>query len=95
MTSFDEAADRFYRSIPKEAYSQCRVKRILYEGEPYRRVLNYSEDQSIDLICMDANGTGFGAHALFGSNSDREAAQARDGISEFCSSLKFDPTFGE
>jgi nucleotide-binding universal stress UspA family protein len=76
VISFDEAADRLQRSIPKEIYSQCRVKHILYEGEPYRRVLNYSEDQSIDLICMGASGTGFGTHSLFGSNSDRVLRQA-------------------
>lgn len=76
VISFDEAADRLQRSIPKETYAQCKVKHILYEGEPYRRVLNYSEDQSIDLICMGASGTGFGAHSLFGSNSDRVLRQA-------------------
>jgi nucleotide-binding universal stress UspA family protein len=40
-------------------------------------VLAYAEEQSIDLISMGANGTGFGLHALFGSNADRVLRQAR------------------
>ena len=46
------------------------------EGQPYREVLSYAEDQDVELICMGASGTGFGMRALFGSNADRVLRQA-------------------
>ena len=46
------------------------------EGHPYREVLSYADEQSMDLICMGASGTGFGMRALFGSNADCVLRQA-------------------
>ncbi len=75
-TAFDEAANRLYRALPEEAYLWCRVKQAVREGHPYREVLDYAEEQKVDLICMGASGTGFGLHSLFGSNADRVLRQA-------------------
>ena len=74
--SFRDAALRLQSSVPSETRMWCEVKQALREGHPYREVLSYAEEQNIDLICMGASGTGFGMHALFGSNADRVLRQA-------------------
>ncbi len=74
--SFNEAASRLNNAVPAEVRLWCNVKQAVREGHPYREVLAYAEDKDIDLICMGASGTGFGMHALFGSNADRVLRQA-------------------
>ena len=75
-TAFDEVANRLRRALPDETYLWCQVKQAVREGHPYREVLDYAEEQNMDLICMGASGSGFGMHALFGSNADRVLRQA-------------------
>jgi len=73
---FGEAASHLQGSVPEEVRVWCDVKQAVREGQPYREVLSYADEQSIDLICMGASGTGFGMRALFGSNADRVMRQA-------------------
>ena len=74
--SFNEAASRLNSAVPREARLWCDIKQAVREGRPYREVLDYAEEQNIDLICLGASGTGFGMRALFGSNADRVLRQA-------------------
>jgi nucleotide-binding universal stress UspA family protein len=62
--------------VPAEARLWCRIKQAVRSGHPYREVLDYAEENKIDLISMGASGTGFGMRALFGSNADRVLRQA-------------------
>lgn len=71
-----EAGSRLHGSVPSEMRGWSDMKQTVREGHPYREVLSYAEEQSIDLICMGASGTGFGMRALFGSNADRVLRQA-------------------
>jgi len=73
---FREAASRLHGSVPPDTRMWCEVKQAVREGHPYREVLAYADEQSMDLICMGASGTGFGMRALFGSNADRVLRQA-------------------
>jgi len=73
---FGEAAKRLQSALPDETHLWCNVKHAVRQGQPYREVLAYAEEQNIDLICMGASGTGFGMRALFGSNADRVLRQA-------------------
>jgi nucleotide-binding universal stress UspA family protein len=73
---FREAAARLNAAVPAGARTWCEVKQAVREGQPYREILVYSDEASIDLICMGASGTGFGMRALFGSNADRVLRQA-------------------
>lgn len=73
---FSDAATRLLSAMPPETRMWCEVKQAVREGHPYREVLAYADEQSIDLICMGASGTGFGMRALFGSNADRVLRQA-------------------
>ena len=74
--SFNDAAGRLNSAVPGEARLWCTIKQAIREGHPYREVLDYAEEQKIDLVCMGASGTGFGMRALFGSNADRVLRQA-------------------
>ena len=75
-SAFQEAAQRLDNSVPLEARSWCELKLAVREGQPYREILAYAEEEQIDLICMGVRGTGFGMKALFGSNADRVLRQA-------------------
>jgi nucleotide-binding universal stress UspA family protein len=74
---FAAAAARLHNCIPEGAPLWCEVTEVLLEGYPYRELLAYAEDSKIDLICLGANGSGFGLRSLFGSNADRVLRQAR------------------
>lgn len=45
------------------------------EEKPYREMLNYAEEQEIELICIGMRGAGFGLRSLSGSNTDRVLCQ--------------------
>lgn len=75
-STFHDAANRLRLAVPCETQLWCNIKQAVREGHPYREVLAYAEEQSIDLICMGASGMGFGMRALFGSNADRVLRQS-------------------
>lgn len=74
--AFDVIRNRLRSAVSREIELTRQIKYAVREGQPYREVLAYAEEQGIDLICMGASGTGFGLHALFGSNADRVLRQA-------------------
>lgn len=76
-TAYHQAAKRLQRAIPEETYLWCQIKHAVAEGQPYREILSYAEEHSIDLISLGAHGAGFGMRTLFGSNVDRVLRQAQ------------------
>jgi nucleotide-binding universal stress UspA family protein len=74
--AYHKASHRLQKAIPQEAYLWCDVKNAVSEGRPYREILSYAEKNKIDLICLGAQGAGFGMQTLFGSNVDRVIRQA-------------------
>jgi nucleotide-binding universal stress UspA family protein len=75
-SAYHTAARRLQRVVPAEVHLWCKVKNAVSEGSPYREILNYAEQNEIDLISVGAHGAGFGMRALFGSNVDRVLRQA-------------------
>lgn len=75
-SAYHNAARRLQRAAPAEAHLWCKIKHVVSEGQPYREILNYAENNEIDLISVGAHGAGFGMRALFGSNVDRVLRQA-------------------
>ena len=73
---YHQAARRLQNAVLADAHSRFEVKHAVSEGQPYREILNYAEQNDIDLICLGAHGAGFGMRALFGSNVDRVLRQA-------------------
>src|SRR3954465_5090471 len=67
---------RLQKAVPYEAHLWCNIKNVISEGQPYREILHYAERNEIDLVCIGAQGTGFGLRSLFGSNVDRVLRQA-------------------
>lgn len=75
-SAYHTAAYRLHKVVPEEAHLWCGVRTVVSEGYPYREILNYAENNEIDLISVGAHGAGFGMRALFGSNVDRVLRQA-------------------
>jgi nucleotide-binding universal stress UspA family protein len=75
-SAYHTAARRLQRVVPAEVHLWCNVKTAVSEGHPYREILNYAEQNDIDMISIGAHGAGFGMRALFGSNVDRVLRQA-------------------
>ena len=75
-SAYHTAAYRLQKVVPGEVHLWCGVRTVVSEGYPYREILNYAENNEIDLISVGAHGAGFGMRALFGSNVDRVLRQA-------------------
>jgi nucleotide-binding universal stress UspA family protein len=75
-SAFSKVVAALKTAVPDIAVGGRVIRHAVGEGQPYREVLSYAEDQDIELICMGASGTGFGMRALFGSNADRVLRQA-------------------
>jgi nucleotide-binding universal stress UspA family protein len=74
--TYHQAVRRLQKAVPAETHLRYSVRQAVSEGQPYREILNYAENNQIDLICIGAHGAGFGMRALFGSNVDRVLRQA-------------------
>ncbi len=75
-SAMHQASRRLQSAVPAETYLWCEVKNAIRNGQPYREILSYAEEQKIDLICLGVHGAGFAMRALFGSNADRVMRQA-------------------
>lgn len=73
---YHKAARRLQKAVPDEAHLWCTIKNVVSEGQPYREIIHYAERNQIDLVCIGAQGAGFGLLTLFGSNVDRVLRQA-------------------
>lgn len=73
---FAEMMRQLQDAVPEEAKLWCQLKTVVREGKPYREILEYADEQNVDLICMGVRGAGFGMQALFGSNVDRVLRQS-------------------
>jgi nucleotide-binding universal stress UspA family protein len=74
--AYHKAARRLQKAVPDEVHLWCKIKNVISEGQPYREILHYAERNEIDLVCIGAQGAGFGIQTLFGSNVDRVLRQA-------------------
>jgi nucleotide-binding universal stress UspA family protein len=75
-SAYHTAARRLQRVVPADVHLWCNVKTAVSEGNAYREILNYAEQNEINVISVGAHGAGFGMRALFGSNVDRVLRQA-------------------
>lgn len=62
--------------IPQQADLWAKIVPVIASGQPYHQVLDYIQENQIDLVCMGAHGAGHTPWALFGSNVDRVLRQA-------------------
>lgn len=73
---YQSAMRRLREAVTGEASLWCDIKPAVRWGRPYREILAYARENSIDLISMGATGNNYGMGALFGSNVDRVLRQA-------------------
>lgn len=73
---YHKAARRLQKAVPDDAHLWCKIKNVICEGQPYREIIHYAQRNEIDLVCLGAQGAGFGLLTLFGSNVDRVLRQA-------------------
>ena len=57
--------------IPEDARHWCRASTTLREGQPYTQLLQYAEQNEIDLIVLGSRGHGVFGTMLIGSTTDR------------------------
>lgn len=57
--------------IPEECLNWCTPKTILLDGEPYKELMNYVEEQEIDMIVLGIRGHTLWEKLLVGSTTDR------------------------
>ena len=70
-SSYEIAARRLQRAIPKEVFLWCNMVTAVRCGEPANEILAYGKEHEIDLICVGASAKGFSLDKLFGSTVDR------------------------
>lgn len=75
-SAYHAAARRLQKAVPPEVHLWCNVVTAVSEGNVYREILDYAEENEIDLVSVGAHGADFGMRALFGSNVDRVLRQA-------------------
>lgn len=71
---FQRAARLLHQAVPSEAHLWCGVKQAVRPGQPYREILDYAEENEIDLICLGVHGTGLRSP---GERSPRDYAPAQ------------------
>lgn len=52
------------------------LRSVVRWGRPYAEILNYAEENDVDLISMGSHGSDFGRRSIFGSNVERVSRQA-------------------
>lgn len=57
--------------VPEESRNWCTPKTTLLDGEPYKKLIQYAEEQEIDLIVLGIRGHTLWEKLLVGSTTDR------------------------
>ncbi len=67
----DDALARLRNSIPEELCSDVLVTPVMVEGEAFREILRFAEEDKADLIVMNLQGKSRIESALLGSTAER------------------------
>jgi nucleotide-binding universal stress UspA family protein len=67
----EDAMDRLRYSIPEEWCTDVKVTPILAEGNPFREIVRFTEEQNVDMIVMNLQNKGRLERALLGSTAER------------------------
>jgi nucleotide-binding universal stress UspA family protein len=70
--------------IPADARHWCRASTVLLEGQPYQQLLQYAEQEAIDLIVLGSRGHGLIGTMLIGSTTDRVIRRADCAVFSVC-----------
>lgn len=67
---------RLQETVTGDVARACNLRPVVLTGRPYEKILSYTAENEIDLVCIGADGVGRSLHALFGSNVDRVLRQS-------------------
>lgn len=67
----EDAEKRLQLSIPPAITKDLKVAPVLLEGDAYREILEFAEEQNVDMIVMNLQGKTALERALLGSTAER------------------------
>ena len=67
----DLLTQRLRDMVPEEAGNWCTPQTSLMEGHPYEELVNYAEENEIDMIVLGVRGHGLVKTLFLGSTTDR------------------------
>jgi nucleotide-binding universal stress UspA family protein len=65
------AAERLDKLIPREQRKTIKIKTAVRIGKPYRQIIQFAEEEQIDMVAMGVRGRGALDLAVFGSTTYR------------------------
>jgi nucleotide-binding universal stress UspA family protein len=85
--SLDEKREKFnqlrenlekqlYFMVPEESRNWCTPKTTLLDGEPYKEMINYAQQEKIDMIVLGIRGHTLWEKLMVGSTTDRIIRQS-------------------
>jgi nucleotide-binding universal stress UspA family protein len=73
----EDAQKRLQLSIPETIYKDVKVTPVMLEGDAYREILEFADEQNVDMIVMNLQGKTALERALLGSTAERVIRSAR------------------
>jgi nucleotide-binding universal stress UspA family protein len=67
----EDAQKRLQLSIPETIYKDVKVTPVMLEGDAYREILEFADEQNVDMIVMNLQGKTAIERALLGSTAER------------------------
>jgi nucleotide-binding universal stress UspA family protein len=65
------ATEQLDKLIPPERRKSLKIKTAVRIGKPYRQIIQFAEDEQIDMVAMGVHGRGSLDLAVFGSTTYR------------------------
>lgn len=76
-STIDREIKRIHTMLPAEATNWCKIKPVITEGVPYERILDYAENNHVDLICLGAHSAEDKKSYFIGTTVDRVLRKSR------------------
>lgn len=67
---------QLYFMVPEESRNWCTPKTTLLDGEPYKELINYAQQEKIDMIILGIRGHTLWEKLMVGSTTDRIIRQS-------------------
>ena len=67
----EDAERRLHSSIPSDLPTTLQVEPVMLDGEAYREILNFADEQNVDIIVMNMQSKTALERAMLGSTAER------------------------
>lgn len=72
----DNLENQLYFMVPEESRNWCTPKTTLLDGEPYKEMITYAQQEKIDMIVLGIRGHTLWEKLMVGSTTDRIIRQS-------------------